>query len=149
MNLYNVIHTERHFLEKIMKVQPSPHLKANHYGTRANHMKMESNNFILYFLLFFIFMYILCVCIPYNCTVHGADLINISLLVTLCIIVYVTNKILNLETNSYEATNLPKCKMNTNCHESLLVLGLHLSFCFYCTTSLCLYSLLETTIEYE
>ncbi len=42
-------------------------------------------------------MYILCVCIPYNCTVHGADLTNISLLVILCIIVYVTNKILNLE----------------------------------------------------
>ncbi len=41
-------------------------------------------------------MYILCVCIPYNCTVHGADLTNISLLVILCIIVYVTNKILNL-----------------------------------------------------
>ncbi len=45
-------------------------------------------------------MYILCVRIPYNCTVHGADLTNISLLVILCIIVYVTNKILNLEIRS-------------------------------------------------
>ncbi len=32
-----------------------------------------------------------CVCIPYNCTVHGADLTYISLLVIFCIIVYVTN----------------------------------------------------------
>ncbi len=48
-------------------------------------------------VFFFTFMYILCVCIPYNCTVHGADLTNISLLVIHCIIVYVTNKILNLE----------------------------------------------------
>ncbi len=47
-----------------------------------------------------LFMYILCVRIPYNCTVHGADLTNISLLVILCIIVYVTNKILNLEIRS-------------------------------------------------
>ncbi len=44
--------------------------------------------YILLFLFstsffFYIFMYILCVCIPYNCTVHGADLTNISLLVIL------------------------------------------------------------------
>ncbi len=45
-------------------------------------------------------MYTLCVCIPYNCTVHGAELTNISLLVILCIIVYVTNKILNLESTT-------------------------------------------------
>ncbi len=32
-----------------------------------------------------------CVCIPYNCTVHGADLTYISLLVIFCIIVCVTN----------------------------------------------------------
>ncbi len=49
-------------------------------------------------------MYILCVCITYNCTVHGADLTNISLLVILCIIVYVTNK--NLESYCSSFTGL-------------------------------------------
>ncbi len=51
--------------------------------------------FILYILFFysFHFMYILCVVFYNICTVHGADLTHISLLVyTLCIIVYVTNK---------------------------------------------------------
>ncbi len=50
------------------------------------------NPAVLHSFFIFIFMYILCVCIPHNCTVHGADLTNISLLVILCIIVYVTNK---------------------------------------------------------
>ncbi len=60
-------------------------------------------HFIVYFIMYFffllhffsipIFMYILvCVCIPYNCTVHGVDLTYISLLVIFCIIVYVMNK---------------------------------------------------------
>ncbi len=53
-----------------------------------------------YFLLqFFPYLYLCifsCVCISYNCTVHGLDLTYISLLVIFCIIVYVTNTILNL-----------------------------------------------------
>ncbi len=60
--------------------------------------------FILLQLLLFFFSYLYlcifsCVCIPYTCTVHGADLTYISLLVILCIIVYVTNK--NLESWIY------------------------------------------------
>ncbi len=57
--------------------------------------------FILFFIFYFIFLPYLylcifsCVCISYNCTVHGAHLTYISLLVMFCIIVYVTNK--NLE----------------------------------------------------
>ncbi len=54
--------------------------------------------FIFYSFLFFFFspyLYLCilsCVCIPYNCTVHGADLTYISLLVVIfCIIVYETN----------------------------------------------------------
>ncbi len=43
-----------------------------------------------------IFMYIILCCIPHNCAVHGADLTYISLLVIFCIIVHVTNTILNL-----------------------------------------------------
>ncbi len=49
---------------------------------------------ILYFLP--IFMYILLCCVSYNCTVHWTDLIYISLLIIFHIIMYVTNKILNL-----------------------------------------------------
>ncbi len=47
----------------------------------------------LFFILFFPYLCILsCVCNPYNCTVHGADLTYISLLVVIfCIIVYETN----------------------------------------------------------
>ncbi len=53
--------------------------------------------FVLYIFFFFIHLILcilLCVVFFYNiCTVHGADLTHISLLVnTLCIIVYVTNK---------------------------------------------------------
>ncbi len=52
------------------------------------------------FLLVFFFPYqylciFSCVCVTYNCTVHGADLTYISLLVIFCIIMYVTNT--NLE----------------------------------------------------
>ncbi len=59
--------------------------------------------FVLYIFLFFIHLILcilLCVVVFYNiCTVHGADLTHISLLVnTLSIIVYnVTNKNLELE----------------------------------------------------
>ncbi len=35
--------------------------------------------------------------VTYNCTVHGADLTYVSLLDNFCIIEYVTNKTLNLE----------------------------------------------------
>ncbi len=51
--------------------------------------------FIFYFFNFFPYLYLCmfsCVCIWYNCTVHGADLTYMSLLVIFCIIVYVTNK---------------------------------------------------------
>ncbi len=57
--------------------------------------------FLLLSLIFYfifsipIFMYILLCCVTYNCTLHGADLTYISLLVIFCIIVYVMNK--NLE----------------------------------------------------
>ncbi len=49
-----------------------------------------------YFLLHFFSPYLYlclfsCVCISYNCTVHGVDLTYISLLIIFCIIVYVTN----------------------------------------------------------
>ncbi len=37
----------------------------------------------------YMYVYSLCDCIPYNCTVHGADLTYISLLIIFCIIVYV------------------------------------------------------------
>ncbi len=54
-----------------------------------------------YFLLhFFPYLYLCifsCFYISYNYTVHGADLTYISLLIIFCIIVYVTNKTLNLE----------------------------------------------------
>ncbi len=50
--------------------------------------------FLLHFLHTYIYVYSL-VCVTYNCIVHGADLNYISLLVIFCIIVYVTNKILN------------------------------------------------------
>ncbi len=56
--------------------------------------------FYSYFLLkFFSYLYLdifSCVCVAYNCTVHGADLTYILLLVIFCIIMYVTNKT-NLE----------------------------------------------------
>ncbi len=56
--------------------------------------------FILIFTLFFhtyIYVYSL-VFVTYNCNVHGADQTYILLLVIFCIIVYVTNTILNLKT---------------------------------------------------
>ncbi len=46
-------------------------------------------------------MYILLCCVAYNCTVHGADLTYISGLIIFCIIEYVTNKTLNLETDGH------------------------------------------------
>ncbi len=64
---------------------------------------------LFYFLIIFPYLY-LCifsyVCIPYNCTVHGADLTYISLLVIFCIIVHVTNK--TLESNSCKSENTLK-----------------------------------------
>ncbi len=51
---------------------------------------------------FFSYLYLCllsCVCISYNCTVHGADLTYISLLIIFCIIVYVTNKYLEVWEN--------------------------------------------------
>ncbi len=53
--------------------------------------------FLLHFILFsYLYLCIFsCVCVTYNCTVHGADLTYISLRIIFCIIVYVTNK--NLE----------------------------------------------------
>ncbi len=60
-------------------------------------------HFILFysFFLFHFFPYLYlcilsCVYISYNCTVHGADLTHISLLITFCIMVYAMNKIVNL-----------------------------------------------------
>ncbi len=53
----------------------------------------------LFFTSFFSYLYLCifsCVCIPYNRTVHGADLTYISLLVIFCIIVW-RIKILNFE----------------------------------------------------
>ncbi len=54
---------------------------------------------IIYYFSFFIktnsYLYLCifsCVCVTYNCTVHGVDLTYISLLVIFCIIVYVTDK---------------------------------------------------------
>ncbi len=53
----------------------------------------------IFYLIFFPYLYLCifsCVCISYNCTVHGADLTYISLLKCIfCIIVYVMNR--NLE----------------------------------------------------
>ncbi len=52
----------------------------------------------IHFLLHFLYLYLCifsCVSVTYNCTVHGADLTYISLLVIFCIIVHVMNK--NLE----------------------------------------------------
>ncbi len=47
----------------------------------------------LFFIIHFILCILLCVVFYNICTVHGADLTHISLLVnTFCIIVYVTNK---------------------------------------------------------
>ncbi len=40
-------------------------------------------------------MYILLCYVTYNCTVHWADLIYVSLLIIFCIIEYLTNKTLN------------------------------------------------------
>ncbi len=53
--------------------------------------------FVLHFLFFHTntYIYYLVFCDTYNCTVHGADLTYISLLVIFHIIMYVTNK--NLE----------------------------------------------------
>ncbi len=58
---------------------------------------------LYYYFYFILFSYLYlcifsCVWFLYNCTLHGADLTYISLLVIFCIIVYVTNKTLNLET---------------------------------------------------
>ncbi len=53
-----------------------------------------------------------CVYVTYNCTVHGVDLIYISLLVIFCKIVYVTNT--NLESWIYTIQQIPTA-------------------CFYCT----------------
>ncbi len=53
----------------------------------------------LFFTYIFSYLYLdifSCVCVAYNCTVHGADLTYILLLVIFCIIMYVTNKT-NLE----------------------------------------------------
>ncbi len=64
-----------------------------------------------YFLLNFSYLYLCifsCVCIPCNCSVQGADLTYISLLVIFCIIVYVTNKILSLELTISESNSSPK-----------------------------------------
>ncbi len=49
----------------------------------------------LFFTSFFSYLYLCifsCVCVSYNCTVHGANLNYISLMVILSIIVYETNK---------------------------------------------------------
>ncbi len=51
-----------------------------------------------HFYFYFLYLYLCifsCVCIPFNLTVHGADLTYFSLLIILCIVVYVTNT--NLE----------------------------------------------------
>ncbi len=50
-------------------------------------------NFLFLFFTWYLYLCILfCVCVTYNCTVHGADLTYILLLVIFCIIVYVMNK---------------------------------------------------------
>ncbi len=60
--------------------------------------------FISYFLFILFYVYFPCVVFYNICTVHGADLTHISLLVnTLCIIVYVTNKTWNLKTWSFHS----------------------------------------------
>ncbi len=67
------------------------------------------NLIFYYFLLnFYSYLYLCifsCVSVTYNCTVHGADLTYISLLVIFCIIVYVTNT--NLETERRDNRQLP------------------------------------------
>ncbi len=77
----------------------------------------SAHYFILFYFLFIFLLFIFyftffpclylcifsCVYISYNCTVHGADLTYISLLIIFCIIVYVTKKILNLELWSLES----------------------------------------------
>ncbi len=60
------------------------------------HILLFSTSFFSPYLYLCIFS---CVCISYNCTVHGADLTYISLLIIFCIIVYVTNT--NLECTTH------------------------------------------------
>ncbi len=48
--------------------------------------------FLLHFLPYLYLCIFSCFCIPYKCTVHGADLTYISLLIIFCITVYVTNE---------------------------------------------------------
>ncbi len=63
---------------------------------------------LIFFTYFFPYLYLCifsCVCIPYNCTVHGADLTYISLLVIFCIIVYVINTNLEVMTKSWLKCN--------------------------------------------
>ncbi len=83
--------------------------------------------YAFYFLLkFFSYLYLdifSCVCVAYNCTVHGADLTYILLLVIFCIIMYVTNKT-NLESyylsshhvllHNYTTCTFPLCLPSTD-----------------------------------
>ncbi len=65
----------------------------NHPGNRLFFLLPSGKRFFL--LLFFSYLYLCifsCVCVSYNCTVHGANLNYISLMVILSIIVYETNK---------------------------------------------------------
>ncbi len=61
----------------------------------------------IFFTSFFSYLYLFkfsCVCVTYNCTVHGADLTYISMLLIFCIIMYVMNKILKMQCSASETT---------------------------------------------
>ncbi len=74
-----------------------------------------------------------CVCISYNCTVHGANLTNIAFLIIFCIIVYVTNKYLeSLSTDRLTPHPFNLCSNAGSTHTSISqtqLLDMMLSMC--------------------
>ncbi len=93
--LYNLFsHSSYTFLLILLFIKTTVYCPAHLFYCTCYYFLLLS--LIFYFIFSIpIFMYILLCCVAYNCTVHGADLTYISLLVIFCIIVYVMNK--NLE----------------------------------------------------
>ncbi len=94
------IQPHSHTTVKMQFVQFSKYRMIHLYTERLRHRKWVTLKGISFFILIFYFIFLpylylcifSCFCIPYKCTVHGADLTYISLLIIFCITVYVTNE---------------------------------------------------------
>ncbi len=97
--LYNLFaHSSCTFLLILLFIKSLVYCPAHFFITHYILFFSIFYSYILFYTFFSPYLYLCifsCVCISYNCTVHGADLTYISLLIIFFIIVYVTNT--NLE----------------------------------------------------